>query len=1060
MKRSDPKKKQISEGSYTKRDLERTNQLRKGRTLIIRRNGVEQTVIVLDRTASGYTFYDTGTGQILPESVVLSGKFGVRIPGAEEIANITSRHPEVMEYDEFIKRSKDPSFKGIVAPDGKFYAAPVKDNYELRGNKPQHDPGIFVFEASQRNKKLRYPGQDRNELIQSFVKSKRRSVVVNKKVADNLRAKLEEFAKAKEAGHKPSVIREKVKLNRAENALLDVIESYNENREDTNVLKTLDELSGKRKVRFQSQDGINTHVEFVDNTSDFQRRSKRAAAAQLRLEEYEIRKSKKRGVIHSEKFIDKAVSGRLRDANLAGIDSSFLNKIGYRLASPEGAAVSYNLEALKISKSVVQKEAYRQLKAYDSRIATPFVDHILINRLQDVQLAQLEQVPVSAEVGSKRTVFNELDEIRQVRVNLEANRERRRMGSKGIIYPEGDVNMPKRMGVAIAQARANERRYGANFADRLELDRRLKQQFPEGTRVGREINADIRAGKPSRYPKRVTRSTGLMTVVSSLMGAWFYQSMLHNAYRRTTELFNRFIGPGETIDAEQHNSQTRTIQRIINSDFGSGYKGTLGFIKDVIWKGRLNYKRVKALMSKEGRDVVRKKLDKVDSIQDKRTVQRRYFSALLNNILPKRGGLDKLADELGESSKETIELFNKHKYGIAAVGAGAYILTRAASSDYEEYKRSAISERIKNRNIKQYLQYNKTSNEALYSSQTRIETGRPLAGFASPFQMTSHLRLLGNAVNRVVHTISPQKPIEEIVKEFGTRGFKWGESLLKLTRNERSNRLSKLLSGRGKIPNNSNLSAPIGLNESVFEKELQKAVTKVKADTQSSITSQTLANSRQYRITDNIEDIEKSLEKLPSPDVVPSFVGKVKMNIDSAGTERLKSVRKRMDRSREHTIRGMTKLGKNTNTSIESYTRSQSRYMSLNRQKARPEPFDLQGVGFSSKDMPIMDSLKLKPTTYKKKPQMGLGLSGVGDSSIVTIPDIDKQSIKKLITPELNFKDSGPKSVNLSGITTPTKYYKKPPGEALLETVMDRNILKDPYGANKYTRKFRQNLMN
>ena len=247
-----------------------------------------------------------------------------------------------------------------------------------------------------------------------------------------------------------------------------------------------------------------------------------------------------------------------------------------------------------------------------------------------------------------------------------------------------------------------------------------------------------KSGNYQRLPKQVTQKTGLLRTVSSLVGTYFYQGMLHSSYRKVESFFSNAIEPGEIIEAKKHSSAETSTRRLLTTDFGSKFTDIGIILKDVLIGGRTSsqvFQKVKnndtfrtmVSMVRQS-DIRRENIEKIGA------ETKRFYKDTRNYVKT-------LPQKMKQNVAQSFDYIKDHPKATMISTGTALFVTNFGSSKEETSDEKLIKKRRKNTTQKEYLNNNKVYSSDFFHSDIYIQKAS-LSGFGSKFDgMRSLIKL-------------------------------------------------------------------------------------------------------------------------------------------------------------------------------------------------------------------------------------------------------------------------------------------------------------------------------
>jgi hypothetical protein len=754
----------LPQNNYSAGDLINARILKPGTPIVIEKNGAEFYYIPLGPKENGYLFINIQTNQIEPESVVLSGKISVRQPSQKDIQLIKTINPNLKDIEEARRYLKT---KGVASVriaetvvtgatsdyDGSTYreralrTAFVETKTKIiRQSNINNSIGI----AYEYSKKARIRGFLSTEAIDETINELKR--ISGLSSLDSQRKAIAEMAR-----HQSEVMEVANRIRLGDES----IES---------ALERLRNLTPKDKIKYiiQGRNQRSTRVEIsVVPEKDL--------AARL-LEELDTRSPSRRlGLLYSRYGYGGPTEHIITEENVknaVNVNQIFeqINRDTKRrakISTPEALA---NFVKSRIIAGSGRKEFHgamqREAQVIDAitNYTTHITNHPMVAR---PGFGGMLGRHTSLQFGALLTRLNRVIDPytskiqREIKTLSEAVNTLELAASDKIIDINGNIfdgsvdRYAKVLGsidkTAIVQAIKAEQ---INREVLLKIERALVGEPPTRIMYGEGYATNGR-----RYSKPMTMSTGLFSVVGSMIGAYFYQSMLRHQYRNMENIYRTFHEPEEIIEAKKHSSVETSVRRLLSTDFGFKFSYVTSFIKGAF--GRSHAQSIRKLFRIDNIDNIRHILDPVAAsakIKEWRTVIADRVKKLIDNKLNQKG--DNLI-------REALEPVTRH-WRMAAISAGSMLLLSKVGNSPGEVKK-AQKERRDEKVVPQgrELQANFVFPHDFYQSQIRA-VNRAVIGFGSPFMgIIDTIKAVG--VLDVVRSRKIPELIRDIIHKGGMR---------------------------------------------------------------------------------------------------------------------------------------------------------------------------------------------------------------------------------------------------------------------------------------------------
>jgi len=564
--------------------------------------------------------------------------------------------------------------------------------------------------------------------IREDVNIRKRIAIINKGALLDLSEELK--TQMGEATDYQTYRKAKYSLNANYRTTLDAVEALRDRDRHKSVHDTISELATGRSSRHNitpAKAGTGfTEIHIVDPDEVIGRTQK------LIIEQAEtVKMAKGTGerVVPGFTLFHSEGSHQMSGSMLNDLDDILAGK-NFRRASTEGLSYMVREHAQSASGPRIQREYKRIIHLFDtvagtnfgSRVSTKFPVHTGVLKWQDSRrIAGQQHVRYPKSVDAQ---FKD-ERIQQERLVGYLNDES--------VDARGKV-IPGRRQMAVNEAafiQAGDSIYEANRADRKVTNEFIRKNLeaidPVRLRARSTYNYNNRVYATERMPKRITKRTGLLGMVTSIFGAYFYQSMLHQMARRAGNIYDRFIQPGEIIEAKKHSSTETAVRRMMSTDFGARWGGgyAITLLKDWFSGGRTASQQVHKLFAEYGQ-LARRLLDpKVRHRYDK---MRKYMSA----ASPVGGKSSKaFGREFKQTITEGIEWLTHHGKAVTIATGSAILLTRLGPDQIEKADDDFLRKRYARGSMREHLQHNQAFREEAYQSANINK--QIMTGYGSPF---------------------------------------------------------------------------------------------------------------------------------------------------------------------------------------------------------------------------------------------------------------------------------------------------------------------------------------
>lgn len=785
----------LKEGKYSPSDLRQLNYLRSGEPLVIGKEGHEKIYLPLGGR-SGSHLLDLDTGQRQPAETVITGRITVRKLNQVEMAKVRSLSP-------------DPGKPGYRLGMGRLLPRETFDHKLLKGSSDVKSiayenyvvahttrhvphgkdsaPAAVYVELSE---KIRKRERARGPQIEESQRVLQRTGIVTR---DAIR-EAEEALREKLAGA-TDVETYRRSVAQLETNHRTVVSAAEQLRHQLNLNTTLDALhrlrtGSSKSYVVQTPEGAATtaarttgltRMDIVDSVDELMGKTTEV----LREQSIAHRRSDASGVplrtITSERTKN-LLGDSLADLH-HNIQEKSLRPLTIEAAADMAMAHGMGNENFRNS---AMKEYRRLVKSFDRLAKTSFgrrtdVRHPIIggmsNFLDARSLAGRGSEPIA------RTLDAELRDLKDTSSYLLGSFDGEKVDRRGIVHRDATGVHPHHVAQKIFRDTIIQVNQNVGALEQEQLKRYLREINPETRHRRNKFNYNQRVRYGDKFERHLSKRAGLLSVVSSMVGAYFYQSMLHSMARRSNQLLQNFIHPSEIIEAEKHSSTETSVRRLLTSDFGNMWtyiKTFAGIVTDDVGRGLTMAGKRQGLLKRFGEEA-RQILDPSYRKQVKRDVVARYQQF-------KREGARELEEVARKSFDEAVDVVSRHKTGIALSTGGVLLLTNLGQSDGDRATEEFLRKRYYRSSQQEHLNYNQAFANAQGASLMPAQG--IMTGFSSPFD------LLKFANNLILNTVAKLRRIpnisqfsaDKMVSKIEGRGFQYvnpksslqkqGESLL------------------------------------------------------------------------------------------------------------------------------------------------------------------------------------------------------------------------------------------------------------------------------------------
>lgn len=724
-------------------------------------------------------FYNVNNSQIVSSAQIFNEEIRVRELNTEELQTFKTLHPEIMSREEF-KRvlQKDVGrVQGIKYSEGFITANSFRN--DALGAEEKAIPSSIVVEVRERIRK-----KQESRAAASIVEkteSKRRIAVISKNAVETLRDKL---ASASDKGNLKSLREFKKSLSFNEAHDFQIVEQLQDRKNKETILNTFNRASSGGKYKsgknIPSASSLNEiHIvgqdEVLGKTQKILQREAHIAS-KVRTNGSIVADNKFK-LVYENGYKNQQKS--MLDPVLSNLDEYTKNKgIGLLLQNPEGTAQHVVFQYAGANWTDIQKGVANRIKSIDAITGTSFNkttegrtihSNVYLNQW-DVR--RLSGLPETNTIFSGNLYEKKLSELAEIndRLNAIVSGERvvKRDGSVVSGMPTDEIR--ERLISIYTEKTTTRANRVHNFVAKKTLTRILDAYDPYNPRKT-TYNYDRYNGK-RKYSRKITHQTGLIGMVSAVMGTYFYQSMLRHAHSKALNLYQDFIQPGEIIEAKKHTSLETTVRRMMTTDFGAKWSNLGMFMKDLVFNGRTASQQFQNLTDRYDLKLLRRLLDpkytagqKVNHVVN---TARKNIRKLIDHT---RSQDSQYIKKMSENIQQMAAVMTEHKGKIIAATGSVLLLSRFGQTEVEKDNETIFRKRYFNIGQEEHLTNNKATEELLYESPTR-RTKLGMIGFGSPYigiKLSKYLLALPRVRAKQIVGIIKKNP-DVLAREISQRG--------------------------------------------------------------------------------------------------------------------------------------------------------------------------------------------------------------------------------------------------------------------------------------------------
>ena len=721
-------------GHYQPGDL--ADLLYPGNVIIIEpTKGQKQTYISLSGASAEGMLLNPETQQYVSINTALQGDIAIRNASTLERRNVESLYPDIVNKQQMIQKlRKDPNVKGIITKEVTLDASSLKPHSSLATD---NVPDIVLGKISEKLAKSVNTAQAKTVFMERDYNSKKLAVI-NTSALERLQAEYQRL-NLSDAHSLKQYEGIKDKLNTDAKKIHDVVFSMAKDRRKYNLNQMINEITDHTKT---TGDYV---YEYENQTNDFNRLvvtkdstvDTFAKETQKTFQELEAERAGRKDILVStgdnKKDYLRVVSRYGQREQVANV----LEGLNQVLANHDIRSQTINSYGQAIASSVAKDQFAKNFQTYYQRALITLDAHFKTNVSKTHYFESPDIFSVlNVNDAAALTGTNDLNTRASISSSASLQKmstsasdavnelELRRLG----LGPEITAKRLGEVGAMRTYMKANAAALGV---ESINIQRRIEEILP----------AYEQNSLRNRYPKSTMQATGIMSMASGLMGAYFYQELIYGWSRKISEMFRTFIDPGQIIEAKQHSSAETSARRMMMTDFGSkwSYIHTFaGLIEGSMAEGggKSLFGYFRSLVEKYGVNEVQAKGDLVGTlrkVEDDITQKLHKVIGQGHDAAISKFDLKKTAEHAGDHIDQFVDYLSRNRKAVIISTGGGILLSRIGSSVKQEEDKKFISDRRKRISQNEYLRSNHVMPSHIYSSMLNVE-GRTYAGFASPFE--------------------------------------------------------------------------------------------------------------------------------------------------------------------------------------------------------------------------------------------------------------------------------------------------------------------------------------
>lgn len=763
-----------------------------GNIVVIERTpGIEETFVSVGSRGSS-NLLNVDTSQFVPINDILAGEISIRNASQVERQNITSRHPEIKMRDEMAKElSKNPEIKGLSIREITLDAS----QYQHAGyTKPDVPQAVFTRIADKVYKKANT--EQASRILVEKTRMTYTAGVINHSALDQLESDYRS-AKMTEKHDFEDFHRIKNRLGETSRKLHDAISSISKDHQQGNLLKTISFIKSKTQYgdyTYSFKDTVDfNQITFSNNIPDTLAKETKRAYQQFdtaAATEKNIVSWGEKGQKYSRLLYKHSQREQITDL------VEYLNK--YNLGHSINQT-TLQAGTITLARGITQNDGrYGVLKKlYQSNLAN-------IDLQTGTEVSKTSYMQTPGLFGMMST--QDIHAIAQAKATptqgssiISGNLEK---DSKSISYINNEIDAGRIYGVRDSTIKAYSDITAGNAVREANSTRHWVEDDILRRRIEEISPTHQTYSSRNRTPKDLKLSTGMLQIVSGIMGIYFYQNMMHSWTRKVVNIYNQFGDPGQIIEAKKHSSVETSVRRLLTTDFGSKWDYAKTFIQHFVFGAGAHgeasqaYGKFARFVKKYGFDETGK-LDLVKGWGAAKDYIRGRLTSVTSKYLKNSKSLtSSITKEIHTATDQYLRYISEHPKQILIGGGAAFLMTRIGPSRAQEEDKKFINTRKKNVSQSEIMRFNSANPEGLYSSRMNAE-GRVMAGFASPINLDTVTRAMGSILAGLKNMTS-KVSMSQMENTIEGRGFQFNEVLSAQTK-ANALRLPEAIMGRGRI---------------------------------------------------------------------------------------------------------------------------------------------------------------------------------------------------------------------------------------------------------------------
>lgn len=763
-----------------------------GNIVVIERTpGIEETYVSVGSRGSS-NLLNIDTSQFVPVNDILAGEISIRNATQVERQNVTSRHPEIKMRDEMVQElNKNPEVKGLSIREITLDAS----QYQHAGHtKPETPQAVFTRIADKVYKKANT--EQASRILVEKTRMSYTAGIINHSALDQLESDYRS-AGMTESHDFQDFHRIKDRLGETSRKLHDAISSISRDQNQSNLLKTVNTLKGKTQYgdytySFKDTTDFN-RITFSNNIPDvLAKETKRAYQA------FDSAAAKEKNIVswgsEGQKYSRLLYKHSQREQVVDLVE--YLNKynLGHSINQTTLQAGTVTL-ARGIAGSdgtygVLKKLYQSSLANIDLQTGTEASKTSYMQTPGLFGMMSTQDIHAIAQTKAAPTEGSSI-----ISAGLQKD-------SNSISYINNEIDIGRLFGVSDNTIKAYSDITAGNAAREANSSRHWVEDDILRRRIEEISPTHQTYSSRNRTPKDLKLTTGMLQVVSGVMGIYFYQNMMHSWTRKVVNIYNQFGDPGQIIEAKKHSSVETSVRRLMTTDFGSKWDYAKTFIEHLVLGAGAHGEASQAFgkftrfVKKYGFDEAGK-LDLVKGWGAAKDYLRGRLTSVTSRYLQNQKSLtSSITKEIHTATDQYFKYIADHPKQIIIGTSAAFLMSRVGPSRAQQEDKKFINTRKKNVSQSEVMRYNSVNPEGQYSSPMNVE-GRVMAGFASPINLETVTRAMG-PILAGVKNITSKVSMSQMENMVEGRGFQFNEIMSAQTK-AGALRLPEAIMGRGRI---------------------------------------------------------------------------------------------------------------------------------------------------------------------------------------------------------------------------------------------------------------------